>query len=159
MSYAKTHEQLSEVINVSRGRVTHVLKAPGAPKRTEEGYNIEEFVDWYNKTGKHWSAEDKEFSLKSQSKSLAELKEEAQRLKNEQLQMKNDELRGLLIEKEIVEKVLGKFMSTLRSRLLSVKAQAPVLAMTTDVVECERILVEAMQSALEAVSELPYEPR
>jgi hypothetical protein len=161
-------EKLAEGLGVSPRSVATLLKRKGCPGKGPNGYDLEAWKVWHdreraksNRLPLHGTTTGGTGGVSPHVEaklSMIEEKAREVRLKNEERQLKIGRLNGELIPRETVEMVLGKFVAELRSKHLAVKAQAPRLAMMTDAVEIERLLGDALISAMEGVSRLPWKP-
>lgn len=163
---AKNQSALAEALGMSRAALSSLTKEPDSPKKGLDGFDVEEWKKWHDqrrvnrgRMPRHAPAAAVAAAMEeAKTKTIPVLRAEGLAIANEKNRLKVAEMQGRLIPKETVEMVLGKFVAELRSKHLAVKAQAPRLAMMTDAVEIERLLGDALTSAMEGVSRLPWKP-
>lgn len=166
-------EKLAEAMGISTRTVFLLAKKKGCPGKGPEGYDLEAWKAWHNreriKMNRHPLHDVQEAAnsgnsgggptlLELRTKTIPQLRAEEAALKIEERRLKIGRMNGELIPRETVEMVLGKFVAELRTRTLAVKAQAPRLAMISDVVEVERLLDRELTAAMDGVSRLPWKP-
>jgi hypothetical protein len=145
------------------------LKRKGCPGKGPNGYDLEAWKVWHdreraksNRLPLHGTTTGGSGGVSPHVEAKLTMMEEKARevrLKNEERQLKIGRLNGELIPRETVEMVLGKFAAELKTRIVAIKAQAPRLAMMTDVVEVEALLERELYAALDGLSRLPYSPK
>lgn len=166
-------DKLADAMGIARPTVYALAKKKGCPGKGPEGYDVEAWKKWHdiirikaNRLPIHGTQERSKNGPNSEDGggndlgvlTIQELRKKEAALKIEERRLKIGRMNGELIPRETVEMVLGKFVAELRTRTLAVKAQAPRLAMMSDVVEVERLLDRELTAAMDGVSRLPWKP-
>lgn len=170
--FTSSKTELAREMGLALHTVVRLSQKKGCPGKGKEGYDVDAWKVWHDKTrvGSHrmpihapagvsrGPTTKSDAAIEARTKTLPELRAEEAALKIEERKLKIGKLNGELIPREVVVMVLGKFVSELRTRLMAIKAQAPRLAMMTDVVKIEQLLEENITGAMDGVSRLPYQP-
>lgn len=166
-------DKLADAMGISRPTVYALAKKKGCPGKGPEGYDLEAWKKWHDiirikanrfpihgtqERGKTGPNAGDEAGSDLGAMTIQELRKKEAALKIAERQLKIAKLNGENIPKETVVLVLGKFVSELKTRLVAMKAQAPRLALMTDVVKIEQLLDDNITAAMDGVSRLPWKP-
>lgn len=164
-------EKLSEAMGVSLRTVANLSKKRGCPGKGPDGYDVEAWKVWHDKIrlnnnrlplhgtqepGNSGHSAGGPTLLELRSKTIPQLRAEEAALKIEERRLKIGKLNGELVPRDVAVATFSRFISDLRRRLLSLKAQAPRLAMMRDSVLIEAQLDKEITAALDDASKCPY---